>query len=196
MGPSLGAQRRSFAAAQREEEVFACEKFTVARISRDRYRYRDALTVHIKSAAELDEIMRASVEESQRLVMQLALGRQALRKVSSQSDTPPPAEIVRRVQIEPPPVRAVPPLPPRDKAATEEPPPAIVDKAERVYRAPPRRTRTRATSPVNDGAVLAQPAAAKAADKAPNKPKRRTGGLAYLRRLLAAQQADAVCSAP
>ena len=186
MGPSLGAQRQRFVSVQKEDDVvFACNKFTIIRLSRDRYRYKDALSVHIKSASEIDVLMKQVVEDSKRLALQITLGRQALRTTSTQSDAPPPAEIIRKVQIEPT-VRAVPPWAPRDKATTEEAQSPIVDKGERMYRAPPRRTRAKPASPSNDSAPLS----AEPVEKA-DKPKRRAGGMAYLRQLLAAQEAEA-----
>jgi hypothetical protein len=183
MGPGIGVRGRAASATPKVTEVFACEAFKVTRESRDRYKLTDALSVSIRSAAEIETLFRQRMSEAAQARVHYAQAHEALRRVSEHGDTPPPAELIRRVQAVAP-LRIVPPLPViEDKPAA---PPG-------VKRAPQKGTmKNRSKKKPMPVVFVTEPANDNVLHNVPHKrdepaPRRRTGGMSYLK-LLASQE--------
>jgi hypothetical protein len=196
MGPGIGVRGRAASAAPKVETVFSCEAFSLTRESRDRYKYVDAHTISIRSAGEIEELLRQRGAEAQRAIRDISFARHALRTASVEGDRPPPVELVRRVHAVPP-LRAVPAV--VEKVVTKE---AIaVVAAAKVKRAPAKGTMKNRPKKAAPAAPRVAPAVLKVApandnalanvphkrDEPAPAPRRRTGGLSYLK-LLASQE--------
>ncbi len=141
MGPGMGIQRRKHV-APREDCIFEGEGMNVTRLSRDRYRYRDAYTENIRSGAEIDALMRQQATDALRRITQLNNGRRMLSEARAHQDGQLAPELVRKVDVAPT-LRAVPTPPPVEAPVAPAVSTAASDEPERprVFRAPPKRTR-------------------------------------------------------
>lgn len=188
MGPGIGVRGRAASAAPKVAVVFACEAFSVTRESRDRYKLTDALSVSIRSAAELASQLRGRMAEAARMRIHYAQAHEELARMAESGDAPPAPELVRKVQaagalrIVPQPVIETPVVTtPKVKRApakgTMKNRPKKKKEAAAVFAAPPAN---------NNAALAGVPH--KRDDSAPAPaPRRRTGGLSYLK-LLASQE--------